>query len=752
MDISNDLNEQQRVAVETTEGPVLILAGAGSGKTKALTHRIAYLIKEKSVDPSNILAVTFTNKAAKEMASRVAKLLSNEYRVGVLSRENENGDGTSSKHHSKLKLNTQNLPMMGTFHSICVKILRKEIEVLGYGKNFTIYDEHDSLTAVKKAMAGLEIDIKKYSPKAIKGIISSAKNELLNAKEYQKIANGYFQEIASKIYFRYDEILRNSQALDFDDLIMKCVEIFQNHSEALKKYQELFRYIHIDEYQDTNHAQYKWAELLAEKYRNIFVIGDDFQAIYSWRGANFQNILDFERDYPDTKVIKLEQNYRSTKTILDAANSIIEKNERRSKKILWTENGGGELITIYEARDEKDEARFIVMEIEDLVRDGLGLKDFVVLYRTNAQSRSLEEAFIRQNLPYKIIGGVRFYQRKEIKDILAYLKIVESGKDEISFDRILNTPVRGIGEASQIAFRNFAKNGGFGFLEAISHIDEAEGISHQAKRGLKDLQKIIYDLREKKDNLQLPNLIEYIMKRSGYFSFLDTLTEKSVEGIEGEVRKENLKELLSVAYEFSNGKHDYFLTDFLEEVALISDIDNYSLDAEAVTLMTLHNAKGLEFKIVFMAGMEEGLFPHNLTMMDKAEMEEERRLCYVGVTRAMEKLYLLHASKRLIWGDKRYSTPSRFLNDIPAHLTDGALDGHFDNLDDESIDNIFVSEFKASDRVSHDKFGEGTVISANGSEIEIEFLDGEKRLIDLEYIRACLKSHRKKIERNKLVG
>lgn len=718
MDIFKGLNEKQIEAVQTTEGPVLILAGAGSGKTKALTHRIAYLIKEKHVDPMNILAVTFTNKAAKEMASRVQKLVG-DWQPAVGRKTYE----PRTTHYA--------LPLMGTFHSACVKILRKEIENIGYSRNFNIYDEHDSLTAIKKAMADLEIDPKKYFPGAIRGLVSSAKNELIGPKEYQKIASGYIQEVAAKVYFRYEEILEKSEALDFDDLIMKCVEVFEKHPEILKKIQEIFRYIHIDEYQDTNHAQYRWAELLAEKYKNIFVIGDDFQAIYSWRGANFQNILDFEKDYPEAKVIKLEQNYRSTKNILEAANCIIEKNERRSKKTLWTENDGGELISIYEARHEKDEARFIVMEIEDLVKEGLGLKDFVVLYRTNAQSRSLEEMFIKHNLPYKIVGGVRFYQRKEIKDILAYLKITESDKDEISFERILNTPARGIGEASQIAYRNFVKNKGLGFLEAIFHIDEANGINPKAKEGLKELQRIIYDIRKKKENLNLPGLIEFTAKRSGYFSYLESLTEKSAEGIEGEIRKENIKELLSVAYEFSNGKPDYSLADFLEEVALISDIDNYSEDTEAVTLMTLHNAKGLEFKIVFIAGMEEGLFPHNLTMTNPLEMEEERRLCYVGVTRAMEKVYLLYASKRLLWGDRRDCTPSRFLNDIPAHLTEGTFNNHFD--EDEELDEFFDSDLKVGDKVRHEVFGEGNVISLDEGEAEIEFFDGQSRVIDLEY-------------------
>lgn len=706
-EILENLNDMQKESVLHTEGPVLILAGAGSGKTKALTHRIAYLIKDQKINPMNILAVTFTNKAAKEMMARVANL------IGV----------TNPNFNSNL------MPMMGTFHSICARILRKEIEVQGYKSNFTIYDTYDSLVVIKKAMKQLDIDAKKYSPKAIKGFISSAKNELMGPKEYERYASGYIQDMAARVYFRYEEILKKSQALDFDDLILKCVKLFTDHPDILLKYQEQFKYIHIDEYQDTNHAQYLWAELLADKHKNIFVIGDDFQAIYSWRGANFQNILDFKKDYPDAKVIKLEQNYRSSQTILEAANNIIEKNERRSKKSLWTENDAGEPIATYEARDERDEGRFVVMEIEDLVREGKSIKDVVVLYRTNAQSRILEEMFLKHNMSYKIVGGVRFYERKEIKDILAYLKLVESSADEVAFDRIVNMPSRGIGSASLKKYKDYAHEKGIDLIEGINDIGKIGGISTKAASGLKEFQKIISDIREKKEVFGLQDMIEYAMKRSGYFSYLDTLTDKNVEGMEGEIRKENLKELLSVIYEFSKGKEEYSLTAFLEEVTLISDVDSYSEETEAVTLMTLHSAKGLEFKTVFMIGMEEGIFPHSRTLMDVSEMEEERRLCYVGVTRAMERLYLLYAAKRLIYGDIQHYPVSRFLGDIPSHL----LNGNFENENLDFDEDDFLIEFKVGEKIKHEIFGKGEIVEVDDLEISVDFpFIGIKRL-SLEY-------------------
>jgi DNA helicase-2/ATP-dependent DNA helicase PcrA len=668
-DFLNDLNDMQKEAVKCTEGPLLILAGAGSGKTKTLTYRIAYLISEKNVDPERILAVTFTNKASKEMIERVDKLIGSKGRR----------------------------PIMGTFHSICVRILRKEVGALGYKSSFTIYDDGDSLRAVKIAMKDLSIDEKKFNPKTIKNYISSAKNELINAEEYQELAQGYMQEKASKVYFEYEKILKKAHALDFDDLIMRTVEIFQKFSETLEKYQRQFKYIHIDEYQDTNHAQYVLSKLLTEKYKNICVVGDDWQSVYSWRGANFQNILDFEKDYSDAKAIKLEQNYRSTKTILDAAHHVIKKNENRSEKELWTENVLGVPVLTFEARDEQEEGRFIIKEISDSARD---LSDFAVLYRTNAQSRALEEQFLKVGMKYRIFGGVRFYERKEVKDIIAHLRFIENSNDWVAFERIVNVPPRGIGavslkkikevfethsvssraERSEVegslkdeknnekkgflhsSFQEVGRNDSSNLNEILEYINSEGILSGKALAGFESFIKCIIDLKKDKDKLPVAKFIEKVMKKTGYYDSLDDKT------IQGEERQENLKELLSVAEEFADKKEDFGLEDFLEEVALISDIDNYSEDEQSVTLMTLHSAKGLEFPVIFITGMEEGIFPHSRTQMDVEEMEEERRLAYVGITRAKERVYLISARRRLLYGNYQSNPPSRFISDIPGEF------------------------------------------------------------------------------------
>lgn len=702
----NGLNEKQIEAVKTTEGPVLILAGAGSGKTKALTHRIAYLLKEIKVPVENVLAVTFTNKAAKEITERVGKL--------IASGGQERG----------------RMPLMGTFHSISVKILRREIGHLGFKSSFSIYDEHDSVTIIKKAMRDLHIDPKKYNPKTIKNYISGAKNELLSPREYEKLASGYTQEVAAEVYLKYQDLLSRSQALDFDDLIMKCVEIFRKEPQILEKYQNLFRYILVDEYQDTNHAQYVWTKLLAEKHRNLFVIGDDWQSIYSWRGANFRNILEFEHDYPEAKVIKLEQNYRSTKVILDAAHSIIEKNEQRSKKQLWTDKTEGEPLRVYEGTDERDEARYVAETIEDKVRYGDNyFKDFAVLYRTNSQSRPLEEAFLRLNIPYKIVGGVRFYERKEIKDILAYLKFVVSGADSVAFSRIINLPLRGIGKGSLEKFEEIVSKSGVAIDQTLENIELLEGIPKKAKEGFQSFKAIIDDLREKKNSLSLVDFIEYTMKRSGYFQYLSTLDDHLTEGIEGEVRKENLGELLSVAEEFRRGKADYFLEDFLEDIALISDIDNYSESSDAVTLMTIHSAKGLEFKHVFIVGLEEEIFPHSRSFLEPQAMEEERRLMYVAVTRAKLEGFLTYARKRLYFGDIKYQMPSRFIADIPENLKEGREEDAKDLEEEKTYEFFEIPKFDPGDSVIHEKFGEGVITKIDDDEIEVSFPDiGLKRL------------------------
>lgn len=617
--ILEDLNVKQKEAVLATEGPVLILAGAGSGKTKALTHRVAYLIQEKKVSPYNILVVTFTNKAAEEMISRINKLL---------------GQKTKILNEKIPRL----LPWAGTFHSICAKILRKEIEVLGFRRSFVIYDEDDSLNAIKHAMDSLAIDKKQYNPRTIKNFISGAKNELITPSQYQKYAHGYFGEIVQKVYVQYQKDLKNANALDFDDLIMKTVELFQKFPEVLKRWQSLFKYILVDEYQDTNRAQYVLINLLAQKSpapANLFVIGDDYQAIYGFRGANFRNILDFEKDYPKAKVIKMEQNYRSTKAIISAAQKVIEKNLLRSEKSLWTENEDGLPATVFEAQNEIDEAEFIISEIQALSHIN-HLHEFVILYRTNAQSRIFEEVLMQNQVPYRLVGALRFYERKEIKDILAYLKLIANSADKVSLRRVINTPSRGIGEKSQNA-----------------------SLSLQSENPkIQKFYQMIEDLRVFSKTAKLSELIDQVAQKTGYRDWVLDGTE------EGEMRWENIEELKSVAAKSET------LEEFLEKVTLVSDIDNFDRMAEAITLMTLHNAKGLEFPIVFMVGMEEGLFPHARSMMEPVELEEERRLCYVGMTRAQKRLYLTYASVRMIYGATSANQPSRFIADIPPELTE----------------------------------------------------------------------------------
>ena len=615
MKILEGLNPKQVEAVTTTNGPVLILAGAGSGKTKALTHRVAYLIQSIKVSPYNILVVTFTNKASEEMIGRINKLLGQKRKI-------------LNEKIPRL------LPWAGTFHSICAKILRKEIEVLGFRRSFLIYDEEDSLSAIKHAMDSLEIDKKQYNPKAVKNFISGAKNELISASQYKKYAQGYFGEIVQKVYETYQKDLKTANALDFDDLLMKTVELFQKYPEVLRRWQTLFKYILVDEYQDTNHSQYMLIKLLAQKHKNLFVIGDDFQAIYGFRGANFRNILDFEKDYPKAKIIKMEQNYRSTKNILNAASKVIEKNILRSEKSLWTKNEDGLPATLFEAQNEIMEAEFIIDEIDALRHIG-NYNDFVILYRTNAQSRIFEEVLMQNKLPYRLIGALRFYERKEIKDILAYLKLIANMDDRVSLKRIINVPPRGIGAKSQIP-----------------------NDKYQTNPKVQKFNEMIEDFRKVAKTSKLPELIDVVAQKTGYRDFILDGTE------EGEMRWENIEELKSVAQKSAS------LEEFLENVALVADIDSYDRATDAITLMTLHNAKGLEFPVVFMVGMEEGLFPHARSLFEPSQLEEERRLCYVGMTRAEKRLYLTYASARMIYGTTQVNQPSRFLSDIPPELTE----------------------------------------------------------------------------------
>ncbi len=625
MSIISQLNKMQQEAVLTTEGPVLILAGAGSGKTKTLIHRIVYLMQEKHVYSYNILAVTFTNKAANEMKDRINLLLHEEFNESNLLR----------------------LPWMGTFHSICVKILHREWQYIGYNENFTIYDEQDAVSLIKTIQKDLGIDTKKNNPRAIKHFISSAKSELIDSKSYQKYAEGLFQETVAKVYIEYQKRLRKACAFDFDDLLNQTVRLFQKYPEILEKYQNMFRYILVDEYQDTNTPQYMLCKLLAAKHKNLCVVGDDWQSIYGFRGANFKNILNFEKDYKNVKVIKLEQNYRSTGNILNAADAIIKKNWQRSDKTLWTENKQGDLITVYEGVDQQDEINFILMEINSLTKKDsqLFLKDVVILYRTNAQSRALEEALLQFGIAYKIVGGVRFYERKEIKDMLAYLRLINNENDIVSLERIINVPRRGIGKKTLEQFVAFKNN-------------QSEQMIGFGNKKIDQFLMTIDELRKKAVKVSPAELVDIVANVSGYKRFLLDGTP------EGEARWENVEELKTVANKYET------LAEFLVEVSLIADIDNYDEKADAITLMTLHNAKGLEFPIVFIVGLEEGIFPHARSLLDPNELEEERRLAYVGITRAKEKLYLTYAQSRILYGNVQANPSSRFLTEIPEHLID----------------------------------------------------------------------------------
>lgn len=636
------LNDKQIEAVRAMEGPVLILAGAGSGKTKALTHRIAFLISS-GTKAHNILAITFTNRAANEIKERVARLLK--------------GASTEDMPFE--------LPVMGTFHSICLQILRQEANKIDYSRNFIIYDDDDQLSAAKNLMRELEIDPKKISPKSMLGKISNLKSELVGAEEFADKAKEFSDKRTSLLYLAYQNFLKNNNGLDFDDLIMLCVELFRKNPEVLEKYQEVFKYILVDEYQDTNHAQYVWVNLLAQKHRNLFVIGDDAQSIYGWRNADIRNILDFEKDYPEAKVIKLEQNYRSTKKILEAANNVIANNKMQKPKTLWTKNTGGEKIILKQADNEQDEAGYIVDIIQKGQRLNIGLNNFTILYRTHAQSRALEEAMIGQGLPYKILGGVKFYQRREIKDILAYLRLCINQNDGLSFERIYNVPGRGIGKSS---FEKI-KSGQF------------ESVGKKQLETLNGLKELLTDFHKKSGELGLSDLVDEIIKRLDYESYINDKTG------DGEERWENVKELFTATKKYDTLKPPEGLERFLEEVALIQETDKLNSKHESITLMTVHSAKGLEFPIVFIAGMEEGIFPHSSAMFDPVELEEERRLCYVGITRAKDRLYLVFCRRRNIYGKAQLNSPSRFLFEIPEHLI--RLTSTEKNGKNSYIENVF---------------------------------------------------------------
>lgn len=691
------LNAEQKRAVETTDGPLLILAGAGSGKTKTLTHRIAYILANHKATPYNILAVTFTNKAAGEMRERVALLV-----------PGNSGSRTF-------------MPFMGTFHSICVRILRQDGENYGVARNFIIWDEGDRLAAVKRVSKQLNIDEKKFPPRLLSSLISSAKNEMVSTAEFAQVAGDTpAAAAAAKVYPLYELSLKDSNALDFDDLIGKAVGLLEKYPDFRKKWQDQFKYIMVDEYQDTNSAQYKLIKLLTGPHKNIAVVGDDWQSIYSWRGADYRNILNFEKDYPKGSVIKLEQNYRSTKNILDASHSVISQNTSRSDKKLWTAAGAGNPVQIIPVSSERAEAETILRRIRVAVDSGSrSLKDFAVLYRTNAQSRTIEEVFVHHGLPYRIVGGVRFYDRKEVKDIIAYLRLIYQPEDTASFNRIVNVPARAIGAKSVENFNTWRASRGYTLAEGLSNVAEATELTPKAQKGFAELARLLSTFRAQMDELTPASLVDSLIRRIDYLRFLEDGTPQ------GEARIENVRELLSVAAEYQ----DAGLSNFLEEVALISDLDGADFGNDAVMLMTLHSAKGLEFPVVYITGLEESIFPHSRALYDANELEEERRLMYVGMTRAREELILTYAVERILYGGRQHNPPSRFLSDIDGSALSQTLS--FDNPSANAgiEEPRYVLELVEGDAIKHDLFGQGTVMEIEGETATIYFKGkGTKKL------------------------
>lgn len=692
MTILEGLNNAQREAVVYGDGPLLILAGAGSGKTKTVTHRIAYLVQEKHTTPEHILAVTFTNKAAQEMRERLAQLM-----------------GLTEPPHRSF------FPWMGTFHSICVRLLRIDGEQIGVPRNFTIIDEADRLSLIKQIMKDKHISEKQYNPRAVQTQISSAKNELVTPQEYSATAQLPLQKITANVYPAYEKTRKDRMSLDFDDIIAETVRLLQASPDIRTKWQRYFHHIVIDEYQDTNAAQYTLVKLLVNDQQNICVVGDDWQSIYSWRGADYMNILRFEKDYPGTKTIKLEQNYRSTQAILDAAHGVISKNRSRSEKKLFTNNKSGSPVLVLQLANEQQEAETIASRVLQATNIGAhALRDVAILYRTNAQSRSLEEACMRYGVPYTIIGGVRFYDRKEIKDVLAYLRLIYQPRDLVSFERIVNVPGRGIGTTSLQRFLDWYGMMNSDIIAALLNINNCPGLQQRARDAFLAVGSLLQHLTHQKDTVSLPDLVETVIQRTHYLEYLDDGSPQA------EDRKANVEELKSVAREFS----EFGLDGFLEEVALVSNLDTADMTSDHITLMTLHAAKGLEFPIVFMTGMEETIFPHSRALYDEHEMEEERRLCYVGMTRAKQELYLTHATSRLLYGGRLYNQPSRFLHDID-HTNISA-----DTMHMTAKENVIRQEIsvRPGDQVQHQLFGKGVVKSVEGTTIEIIFSSGVKKL------------------------
>jgi DNA helicase-2/ATP-dependent DNA helicase PcrA len=701
------LNKEQQQAVKTTEGPLLIMAGAGSGKTRVLTHRIAYILLEKGVNPYNILAITFTNKAAREMKERINVILG----------------GAADE------------IWISTFHSMCVRILRRDIDRIGINRNFTILDTTDQLSVIKGILKDKNIDSKKFDPRGILSAISSAKNELIDAKQYGKYTGNYFENIVSDVFEEYEKRLLKNHSLDFDDLIMKTIQLFKRVPEVLEYYQRKFQYIHVDEYQDTNKAQYQLVHLLAAKFQNLCVVGDSDQSIYGWRGADIANILSFEKDYPNAKVILLEQNYRSTKNILQAANHVISNNMKRKPKNLWTDNEKGEKIQYFRADTEQGEALFVTGKIKELVETKQRkFSDFAILYRTNAQSRAMEEMLVKANIPYTIVGGTKFYDRKEIKDLLAYLRLVANLDDDISFVRIINVPKRGIGATSLDRIAQYALQNEMSMFRALGEVERI-GLPAKAMNACRDFYQMISGLNQMQEYLSVMELTEEVIKRTEYREML-----KAEKTLEAESRLENIDEFLSVTKNFEESSEDQTLIAFLTDLALVADIDQLDKEEnvkDTVVLMTLHSAKGLEFPVVFLIGLEEGVFPHSRSLMEENDMEEERRLMYVGITRAEEELYLTNAQIRTLYGHTNINPASRFIEEIPDEFID-RLNEQKRNVpvrDQHQVRPVYRPmqsttggediRWRAGDKAIHKKWGVGTVVSVKGEgehmELDIAF-------------------------------
>ncbi len=719
MDILSELNPAQREAVEAISGPVLILAGPGSGKTRVITHRVAYLIKVCGVSPRHIMAVTFTNKAAREMEARLYHLV-----------------GSSIKDLT-----------LGTFHAICARILRRDGKAVGVSPRFVIYDDEDQIGLLKRALQDIGLDPKQYAPRAIASAIGAAKSRTQPPADYIQCSRSYFEEVVGRVYERYEQLLGESNALDFDDLLMKTVLLFRSHPEVLARYQRKYQHIQVDEFQDTNLVQYELVKQIGDKYRNICVVGDPDQSIYSWRSADLRNILSFEKDYPEAKVVLLEQNYRSTKNILEAAWHLISANRERKPKGLWTDNEVGELAALVETYTEQEEAQFVVNEIERLVEQGQArLGDCAVMYRTNAQSRALEEAFIRFGTLYKLVAGTRFYERREVKDIIAYLRLIQNPEDSISLLRIINVPGRGIGQQTLAKLAGLARFLGISQYEALRCLGELKdseqpSFSPHITRALTGFLEMMEEFITCSRELDLVSLFDLVLKRTGYQEYLSGQPD-------GEERWDNIRELRTVAQQYRDLPPPTGLTSFLEGVTLVSDVDGLDETVDAATLITLHQAKGLEFPVVFIVGMEDGILPHIKSFDDPGQMEEERRLCYVGITRAKRRVYLVHAFRRSFMGSSNVNRPSRFLEDIPQHLISGGslwqgeesqITSAVYSWNRVSAPEVTSQELKAGNHVRHAAFGEGVVVSCQpvdgDAEVVVAFRGSDVKKLLLSFAK-----------------